>query len=160
MEEWRPTHHPDYDVSDLGRVRSHVFSTFRIMKTLPDSRGYPRVNFRVVGTPSRRKAHRVHRLVATAFIGPLPVGQECRHKDDNRLNGRLDNIEYGTHQQNCQNSVMRRPLHMIRLTVEQVEAIRHLYVTTNITQVELARMFRTGQPHISAIIRRVKWACV
>lgn len=123
MEEWRPTHHPDYDVSNLGRVRSWVAvggdyrqlalrrrrSTPKLLKPGLMGAGYPTVAFGRGGTQL------VHRLVAAAFLGPCPPGQECRHKDDNRANPRWDNLEYGTRQDNV-NDMMRRKGHWTRAT--------------------------------------------
>jgi len=44
--------------------------------------------------------HYVHRLVAAAFIGPCPPGQEVLHDDDNPANNALNNLKYGTHRKN------------------------------------------------------------
>jgi len=35
-----------------------------------------------------------------AFIGPCPIGMECRHLDGNKLNSRLDNLCWGTKLEN------------------------------------------------------------
>ncbi len=117
MEEWRATHHPHYEVSNLGRVRSwaprggdmrHLMRPCfkptepRLLKPGRSSSGYLSVSFgRQYGSQS------VHILVAAAFLGPCPQGQECRHKDDNRANPRASNLEYGTRTQNIIDSVNR-----------------------------------------------------
>jgi hypothetical protein len=36
----------------------------------------------------------VHDLVASAFLGPCPVGFKVRHKDGNGFNNKLENLEY------------------------------------------------------------------
>ena len=43
---------------------------------------------------------RVHRLVATAFLGPLPEGHETNHKDGDKANNRAGNLEYLTNSEN------------------------------------------------------------
>jgi len=107
LEEWRPTHHEYYEVSNLGRVRSWRNNrygrgtTFRILRPAPDAGGYPTVMF------GRHNHQVVHRLVAAAFISPCPEGQECRHKDDDRANARWDNLEYGTRQENVDDMMTR-----------------------------------------------------
>lgn len=101
VETWRATHHPDYDVSNLGRVRSRARGPLRILKSAPNSQGYLQVVF------GRRDSQKIHRLVAAAFIGPCPIGQEVRHKDDNPGNARWDNLEYGTRSQNRMDCVLR-----------------------------------------------------
>lgn len=111
IEEWRPTHHPDYDVSNLGRVRSRA-NVWNAPKRPPGkekilrpglaSSGYPTVVF------GRGNTQLVHRLVAAAFIGPCPEKQEVRHKDDDRTNARADNLEYGTRQDNVNDMLARK----------------------------------------------------
>jgi hypothetical protein len=101
QEEWRPTHHPDYDVSNLGRVRSRARGGLRILRPGRSSSGYWSVAF------GRGKSQSVHVLVAAAFIGPCPPGQECRHKDDNRANARADNLEYGKRIDNIHDMILR-----------------------------------------------------
>lgn len=47
----------------------------------------------------------VHRLVWEAFNGPIPGRLEINHKDLDRANNRLDNLELVTHQQNVQHAI-------------------------------------------------------
>lgn len=102
IEEWRPTHHPDYDVSNLGRVRSRARGKNNyILKPGIASHGYPTVNF------GRNNSVCVHRLVAAAFLGPCPPKMECRHKDDNRANPRANNLEWGTRADNVRDMLTR-----------------------------------------------------
>jgi hypothetical protein len=113
IEEWRPTHHPDYDVSNIGRVRSRVpergrgprlpEGTGRLLSPSPNSQGYLHI---LIGG-RRGKYMKVHRLVAAAFLGPCPVGQEVRHRDDDPGNPRWDNLEYGTRSDNRRDCVER-----------------------------------------------------
>lgn len=39
-------------------------------------------------------------LVLEAFVGPCPDGMECRHLDDNRRNNVIDNVMWGTREEN------------------------------------------------------------
>jgi hypothetical protein len=61
------------------------------------NKGYPRVTMQRGGNTFYRFAHQ---MVAEAFLGPRPDGQEVRHKDGVRPNPSLFNIEYGTRAQN------------------------------------------------------------
>jgi hypothetical protein len=45
----------------------------------------------------RGHVHEVHKLVARAWIGPCPAGQQVRHLNGKPLDIRLDNLAYGTY---------------------------------------------------------------
>lgn len=101
-EEWRRIPgHPDYEVSDLGRVRSwKAIGRGGPPPRYPSggvSRGYRHVLLRTGGA---RTTGFIHRLVALAFIGPRPPQQEVRHLDGDKANNRLGNLVYGTHSEN------------------------------------------------------------
>lgn len=63
------------------------------------SNGYPTVSL------GRGNTRTVHSLVAAAFLGPCPTGQEIRHRDGNRQNPCSDNLHYGTRTQNIMDAV-------------------------------------------------------
>lgn len=94
-----------YDVSDMGRVRSLPRQTSRgvrggrILKPARSSNGYLFVG---LSRNSKVTYERVHRLVAGAFIGPCPPGQEAKHKRADLTNNRATNLEYGTHKSNIE----------------------------------------------------------
>jgi predicted Zn-ribbon and HTH transcriptional regulator len=84
----------NYEVSNEGDVRNSI--TGKILK----SRGkhaYNRVD--IFG-----KWYYVHKLVCQAFIGDCPQGHEINHKDSNKSNNNVSNLEYVTHLQNVQMS--------------------------------------------------------
>lgn len=92
-ESWRPVigHEGRYEVSSLGRVRSLL--TNKILKQSKNSSGYF-----VVGcsTKSRSGNKLVHRLVAESFIpNPLNLPQ-VNHKDENKENNSVSNLEWCT----------------------------------------------------------------
>ena len=47
----------------------------------------------------------VHHLVAEAFIRPRKAGEYVLHANDDALDNRVENLRYGTHQENIQDSV-------------------------------------------------------
>lgn len=98
-ERWLPIPgFPDYEVSDMGRVKSYKRSAPYVMK--PSTvKGYPCVRLR---TDSAGRDYRVHQLVILAFVGPCPEGMEVCHNDSNRANNHLSNLRYDTHQANIQ----------------------------------------------------------
>ena len=88
-----------YQVSNLGQVRSidvkvgNRFFIRRILVPIKNSQGYMIVNL-------SRKAHKVHRLVAIAFLDN-PNNYRCvNHKDENKANNRVDNLEWCSYKYN------------------------------------------------------------
>lgn len=121
-EQWRTIDgFPEYEVSSYGNVRSKDRIVTR--KGYPSrikgvqlkqfySRGYMRVAL-YNGNRSSRKQFLVHRLVAGAFI-PNPLNKEyINHKDENKLNNMVDNLEWCTakYNSNYGTSIRRRVMH-------------------------------------------------
>lgn len=115
-ERWLPVHGFEgrYEVSDLGRVRSldrvQVKSDGRtctikgrIRSLSRSGRGdYLTVSLKVDG---RTVTRFVHRLVAEAFLGPRPPGLECCHGNGDGHDNRLENLRWGSHGENVQDTV-------------------------------------------------------
>lgn len=90
-----------YEVSDGGRVRSLRGKTPRILNINKTVAGYPHVGLVRLGESSKRRYwFSVHRLVAAAFIGPCPEGYVVNHKDENKANNVISNLEYVTFREN------------------------------------------------------------
>lgn len=84
-----------YQVSTLGKVKSlprhGTYSEPHILKVSSDGNGYLQVG---LCKNSIYKSHKVHRLVATAFI-PNPNNlPEVNHRDENKHNNRVSNLEW------------------------------------------------------------------
>lgn len=104
MERWLPiVGWPDYHVSSFGRVKSTKHGRQLIRKTGVTQQRYHNVT--LVRSPHERKAFYVHRLVLEAFVGPCPIGEECRHLDGDKNNNRLDNLAWGTRLENAQDGI-------------------------------------------------------
>ena len=87
-----------YQVSNFGRVKSIKFGKERILKLRTDKKtGYLHV---VLCKDGKVKEFTVHRLVAEAFL-PNPHNYPCvNHKDENKLNNSVSNLEWCTHKYN------------------------------------------------------------
>ena len=105
-----------YQISNLGRVKSLHYNNTKESKLLHQSiiNHYYSVN---LWKHEKGKQHRIHRLVATHFIpNPLHL-PEINHKDENKLNNRVDNLEWCDHKYNCnygtRNKRISRPVQCI-----------------------------------------------
>lgn len=128
MEKWKKVFHDCYEVSSYGRVRRIARgspNTFpgRILNPSKNSR-YPIVV--LYGPNGEKKTVRVHILVAQAFLGPCPVGKEVNHKDTNRWNCRLRNLEYATPKQNGNHALLNGLNPGAKLTVSSVIKLKKL----------------------------------
>lgn len=113
MIEWRPiAGFPAYEVSTEGQVRRlHKRGTVKMLRWLSDDRGYPVVALSC-GARGTVKRKRVHRLVAEAFIGPIENGREINHKDANKQNPRVENLEIVTQAANVAHAMSMRLFHV------------------------------------------------
>jgi hypothetical protein len=110
-EEWRQIKEhtdprgADYWVSSIGRVKSVIRGKSRIVKGSMMGR-YLRVSLGMVRTKSgkrRTNSVHVHTLVLKAFKG-VQEGCVVHHIDNNKLNNRLDNLEWATFKHNSEES--------------------------------------------------------
>lgn len=158
-----------YEVSNLGNIRSidreiimrngvKRFYKSHLLKHKKNNRDYSIVIF---NKNDEQITYLVHRLVALAFIPNPDNLPEVNHKDGNKDNNCVDNLEWVSSKENAnharknglinqhgQNSVNSK------LSDEEAIKIRDLWFTGNYTQRELAEMFNVAQTTISRIVRR------
>ena len=94
-----------YQVSNLGRVKSLKYGKEKILKPANIGRGYLKVN---IWKNGEQNQYLVHRLVGQSFI-PNPNNlPEINHRDEDKTNNRVENLEwcdrkynnnFGTHNQ-------------------------------------------------------------
>ncbi|AVH85645.1 HNH homing endonuclease [Lactobacillus phage Maenad] len=161
-EVWKT--HPEFDfiqASNLGRVRTvdrtvsngkgMYVKKGRILKPQLNNYGYLYIAFGENGKFIQRK---VHRVIAQTFI-PNPDGwAEVNHKDNDRTNNCVDNLEWCTRAYNRQ----YREKH----GVSQTEACGHAVFTINLnahevsrfpSQHEAARQLGVRQGNISRVLK-------
>ncbi|WP_158710499.1 NUMOD4 motif-containing HNH endonuclease [Streptomyces flavochromogenes] len=110
-----PGYENSYEVSSQGQVRSRPRPTTRggILKAKVGRVGYPRVSLCANGV---QRTWLVHQVVAVAFLGPRPAGQEVRHLDGDPLNNAVSNLAYGTRSENAQDKQRHGTDHNARKT--------------------------------------------
>ena len=102
------------EVAEFLGVSIVTAHNIKMGKTWAGDAGFRRVNPRPNRThylivdlcrDSKYTKKAVHRMVWEAFNGPIPGRLEINHKDLDRANNRLDNLELVTHQQNVQHAI-------------------------------------------------------
>jgi hypothetical protein len=104
MEEWKVIEgFEDYEVSNLGKVKSLKFNKERILK--PIKSGKYNNTYLQVGLSKNNKTYfkKIHKLVAKYFLGHKPCGHKLvvHHKNDNSLDNRVENLEIVTQRENA-----------------------------------------------------------
>ena len=101
MEEWKDIkgYEGIYQISNKGRVKTlgNNRRKEKIREGIEDNRGYKRISLCKNG---KEKKYSIHRLVAQAFLpnpDNLPV---VNHKDENKLNNNVENLEWCTQEYN------------------------------------------------------------
>lgn len=136
------------------------------LKYTLNDKGYPSVTLHNKGKAVFR---RVHRVVAEVFI-PNPKNKPCvNHKDRNRSNYNVDNLEWCTHSENVKHSVKNGGRKNwtrnntgenngnLKYSWKMICAIRDLYSTGSYSQNDLSDIFKISQGRISKIINFEIW---
>lgn len=98
MELWETiSEKQSYEVSNYGKIRRKLLNGYKYLKLFTDKDGY----YRVCLCENEKRIYRsVHRLVAQAFI-PNPENKPTvNHKDGNKQNNCVDNLEWATIKEN------------------------------------------------------------
>lgn len=123
-EEWRPVvgYENCYEVSNLGRVRSVERTLNRsdgrkhtVKATLLHQHNHQK-GYKVVGLSMDgiQKLAKVHRIVAIAFIPNPDNLSMVNHKDEDKTNNRVENLEWCDNKYNCNYGTVQARLTEIR----------------------------------------------
>lgn len=94
-----PNYEGDYEVSDLGRIKSLKKNYHKIRILVIDHNGYLRVGLSKNGY----KTFKIHKLVSMAFLGHTPCGHNIivDHKNNIQIDNRLINLQLITPRENA-----------------------------------------------------------
>ena|ERR1035437_776423 len=157
-----------YSVSNLGNVmrtspkRGHsILTTPRLIQAHDNTSGYPQI---CIGPSGERKSVAIHRLVATAFIENSNNLPQVNHKDGNKRNNYVGNLEWTSHHENMCHAyslgLMGNPsgetARRAKLTNADILAIR----SDTRKQYEIAEAYGVCRTHINLIQNRKIWTHV
>lgn len=159
-----------YKVTDDGKVWS-LHGKGRFLRTHLIGHGYETTMlYKSDGNP---KKFLIHRLVAMSYI-PNPKNlREVNHKNANRLDNRIENLEWVSSKENKQHAIklglyknlgIKTPKGSkhpnSKLTEKDIRFIRKRYKIGEYNQVELSNTFKVSQHLISLIVRGKVWCHV
>ena len=137
--------------SETGEIISLKGINEKSLKQFINTSGYYKVQ---LSWNSKYKNYYVHRLIWEAFNGPIPKGMQINHKDENKLNNCLSNLEMVTPQYNTMyGTAIKRRAEKISKPVRQLHnnevikdypSAKEASRQTGITYSNICRSCRTG----------------
>jgi hypothetical protein len=161
-EIWKPVPNYEgiYEISNYGNF-AVLKKDGRVLRKLNSATHYLSVSCKSLNGEIQKSLY-IHRLVALVFIGQRPDGMVIRHLDGNRYNNCVDNLSYGTVEQNYEDAV-KHGTHRHEnngralLTERCVLAIKHLHNQKLVKSSDLAKAFNVSDSTICAIVKERNW---
>lgn len=168
-EEWRRLIYNSEDygdfylVSNYGRIKNTKTKYIRT-PSLDKKRGYYYICISL-GNDSFKKYIKIHRAVACTFIPNIYNLPQVNHKDGNKENNYVENLEWVTAQENTihayKNGLTPTGEKSVfsKLTKEDVEYIRshHIPKDKDYGSAALARKYNVHPSTISKIVHKKSW---
>lgn len=103
--EWKPVcgFNGDYEVSSDGIVWSNI--SHKIRKPYRINSGYLGITLYQNGVEKKKT---VHSIVAEAFLEKQEGKNEVNHKNFNKFDNRVSNLEWVSHKENCKHAEKKR----------------------------------------------------
>ncbi len=157
IEQWKEVPcHPGYFVNSKGTM---LGVSGKVLKPMKSHSGHL---FIIAYINKKGRKLYVHRAVLTAFVGFGEEGMEIRHLDGNPTNNQLDNLAWGTRQENADDRKIHGTLLIgersssHRLTERDVILIRSLHGTKSLRT--LAKQFGVSHTAIRRAALGIKWS--
>lgn len=160
-----------YEVSDDGQVRSwrkpgggkagERLSAPRVLKSAPDTFGYPRV--KLTFSDGKKRSVTVHRLICWVFHGAAPSDRhQAAHGDGNPGNNSAENLRWATCKENHADKIKHgtdlrgQRNGRCKLSPAQVREMRRL-LRNGATLRSMQEKFSVGMGTVSSIKSRKNW---
>jgi hypothetical protein len=148
-----------YAITEDGQVWSYRNSRF--LQPVTVGKGYLGVGL------SRNRIvfpEYVHRLVASAFIDNPEGKRTVNHKDGNKKNNHVSNLEWATHQEQIDHAISTGLMNVVgenngysKLNGTEVEEIRIKYSSKKFSHEQLAEQYNVTRACILKVIRGRTW---
>lgn len=159
-----------YQVSSTGQVLSRSLGGWKVrqkpklLKPNKNASGYFAYKLSK-GSNSKPWNVLAHRLVALNFLDNPNSLPQVNHKNGNKTDNRVENLEWVTRLENMRhswaNGFHRSPrgaaAHHAKLTVEQVEQIKELLKQPHANMAAIGRQFGVTCTHVSRIRSGTHW---
>lgn len=149
--------YPEYFINKSGNVYSSKSDKY--LKPIKKNTGYLYV---FLYNYNGMKKHYIHLLVLNAFKGKKTNGHESRHLDGNNQNNCVDNLEWGTKQDNANDKRMHGTMPIpheskfTKLKPGDIPLIRELY-KKDYSYCKIGKLFGTSHTTIRKIICGQRW---
>lgn len=155
----------NYRVSNFGRVKSLFYNHQNFPKILKDRislKGYHSVH---LSNGKKIYQKKIHRLVAEAFINNEKNKPEVNHKDGNKGNNIVSNLEWCTSKEN-QNHALKNKIYNVavgerqgnsKLKNKDVISIRKEYKNGGISYFQLSEKYGICFQSIGSIVNYKTW---
>ena len=125
-----------YYVNRNGEVYSSINGIIKKKKATLHSRGYMYVR-------TAKKNYQLHRIVACAFIERIEGKDFVNHKDGNKQNNDVSNLEWVTHKENIEHAIRTG---LTNLMIKNEGCLKY----TNEQCKDVISMVKSGMKYISA----------
>ena len=162
--EWRPIpgYEDRYKCSSDSQIYSLISNT--TLKPGVGARGYLQV---VLYKDGKRSTRGVHSIVSLVFLGKRPDGMHVNHKDCDKMNNNLENLEYVTPKRNVEHAIengLRNTLgeknQSSILSNEDIPAIRKMLSDGKLTRKQIAEKYNVSIATIFNIASGRNWDSV
>lgn len=152
--------YPSYEIYSDGRVFSNKSNKFLV--TSKGTYGYEIIT---LYGKDKQKTFKVHRLVGLAFLPKIKNKNEINHKDGNKMNNNVANLEWTNRSENVKHSyktnlkkgMIQEKNGRAKLSMDKANKIRDEYISKKCTQTYLARKYNLSQPLVGRVINNLIW---
>ena len=150
----------DYLISDKGKVFSIKRKSLKLLKSTKSSSGYRKVRLSINGKIYNRT---IHRMVAETFIPNPKNKKEVNHKDGNKSNNNVSNLEWTTRKENAIHAYdhglfgIGESFSASDISNSQCEKICKLLENTDYSTVKISKMVNCSKKIVRDILHKYTW---